>query len=252
MSTISAGINSLTSASLVDFYQRLWRNPDLAEKHQLKIARWLTFSYGAIVIVLAFLVHRLGTLLRSDQQGHRADRWPARRPVPAGNSDEARHRSRRVARMARRIGGDALGLLRHHHFLPLVRDDRVFRHDGDRIYLKPLRTSAKPGAVVWADMGAKPLRLANLRLVPTTMRSKQSDVSIRSLRRGGLAIALALVAINVVTLGFAAAAAGWERLAPPADRQWRLHLSRVWPRNLGRRRHHVGRRYQKWLNPIWV
>jgi sodium-coupled monocarboxylate transporter 8/12 len=65
MSTISAGINSLTSASLVDFYQRLWRNPNLAEKHQLKIARWLTFVYGALVIVLAFLVHRLGTLLEA-------------------------------------------------------------------------------------------------------------------------------------------------------------------------------------------
>jgi sodium-coupled monocarboxylate transporter 8/12 len=65
MSTISAGINSLTSASLVDFYQRLWRNPNLVEKHQLKIARWLTFVYGALVIVLAFLVHRLGTLLEA-------------------------------------------------------------------------------------------------------------------------------------------------------------------------------------------
>jgi SSS family transporter len=65
MSTISAGINSLTSASLVDFYQRLWRNPNLAEKHQLKIARWLTFLYGTLVILLAFLVHRLGTLLEA-------------------------------------------------------------------------------------------------------------------------------------------------------------------------------------------
>jgi sodium-coupled monocarboxylate transporter 8/12 len=65
MSTISAGINSLTSASLVDFYQRLWRNPNLAEKHQLRIARWLTFVYGGLVIVLAFLVHRLGTLLEA-------------------------------------------------------------------------------------------------------------------------------------------------------------------------------------------
>ncbi|MEY4940396.1 MAG: hypothetical protein RIQ93_2131 [Verrucomicrobiota bacterium] len=65
MSTISAGINSLTSASLVDFYQRLWRNPDLSEHKQLKIARWLTFGYGAIVIILAFVVQRLGTLLEA-------------------------------------------------------------------------------------------------------------------------------------------------------------------------------------------
>ena len=65
MSTISAGINSLTSASLVDFYQRLWRRPDLSEKNQLRIARALTFGYGTLVVLLAFLVHRLGTLLEA-------------------------------------------------------------------------------------------------------------------------------------------------------------------------------------------
>jgi len=65
MSTISAGINSLTSASLVDFYQRLWRNPDLSETSQLRLARRLTLAYGAIVIGLAFLVQRMGTLLEA-------------------------------------------------------------------------------------------------------------------------------------------------------------------------------------------
>lgn len=65
MSTISAGINSLTSASLVDFYQRLWRNPNLAESNQLQIARWLTVAYGTLVMLLAFMVHRLGTLLEA-------------------------------------------------------------------------------------------------------------------------------------------------------------------------------------------
>ena len=65
MSTISSGINSLTSASLVDFYQRLWRRPDLSEKNQLRIARVLSLGYGALVIVLAFLVQRLGTLLEA-------------------------------------------------------------------------------------------------------------------------------------------------------------------------------------------
>ena len=65
MSTISAGINSLTSASLVDFYQRLWKRPDLSEKNQMNIARWLTLGYGTLVILLAFLVHRLGTLLEA-------------------------------------------------------------------------------------------------------------------------------------------------------------------------------------------
>jgi len=65
MSTISSGINSLTSASLVDFYQRLWRRPDLSERNQLRIARWLTLAYGTMVILLAFFVQRLGTLLEA-------------------------------------------------------------------------------------------------------------------------------------------------------------------------------------------
>jgi len=65
MSTISGGINSLTSVSLVDFYQRLWKTPNMAEKSQMTIARWLTFTYGALVIILAGFVHRLGSLLEA-------------------------------------------------------------------------------------------------------------------------------------------------------------------------------------------
>jgi sodium-coupled monocarboxylate transporter 8/12 len=65
MSTISAGINSLTSASLIDFYQRLWPRPDLSEHHQLNLARRLTLVYGVLVIAFAFLVQHLGTLLEA-------------------------------------------------------------------------------------------------------------------------------------------------------------------------------------------
>ncbi len=65
MSTISAGINSLTSASLIDFYQRLWKNPDLSDQTQLRLARRLTIIYGLLVVLLAFFVKRLGTLLEA-------------------------------------------------------------------------------------------------------------------------------------------------------------------------------------------
>lgn len=65
MSTISAGINSLTSATLIDFYQRFWPGADHSEARQLRLARWLTLVYGALVIVLAFLVQFLGTLLEA-------------------------------------------------------------------------------------------------------------------------------------------------------------------------------------------
>jgi sodium-coupled monocarboxylate transporter 8/12 len=65
MSTISAGINSLTSASLVDFVQRLGKNPHRSEAGQLRLARRLTIAYGAIVIGLAFLVPYFGSLLEA-------------------------------------------------------------------------------------------------------------------------------------------------------------------------------------------
>ncbi|MFO0954038.1 MAG: sodium/solute symporter [Isosphaeraceae bacterium] len=63
MSTISAGINSLTSATLVDFIQRLGGRADRSEEQQLRIARGLTLFYGAVVIGLAFLMPYLGSLL---------------------------------------------------------------------------------------------------------------------------------------------------------------------------------------------
>jgi len=65
MSTVSAGLNSLTSASLVDFYQRLSRNPNPDENVQLRIARYLTLLYGLFVIGLAFVVPYIGTLLEA-------------------------------------------------------------------------------------------------------------------------------------------------------------------------------------------
>lgn len=67
MSTISAGINALTTATLVDFYQRLWK-PDLKAETQLRLARYMTLAYGAVVLLLAFVVERLGTLLEASNK----------------------------------------------------------------------------------------------------------------------------------------------------------------------------------------
>jgi sodium-coupled monocarboxylate transporter 8/12 len=68
MSTVSAGLNSLTSASLVDFVQRLGKNPEQSEAGQLRLARRLTVAYGVIVIGLAFLVPYLGSLLEASNK----------------------------------------------------------------------------------------------------------------------------------------------------------------------------------------
>jgi sodium-coupled monocarboxylate transporter 8/12 len=67
MSVTSSGINALTTATLVDFQQRLEREP-APEAQQLKIARWLTVAYGALVVLLAFGVSRLGTLMEASNK----------------------------------------------------------------------------------------------------------------------------------------------------------------------------------------
>jgi sodium-coupled monocarboxylate transporter 8/12 len=68
MSTISAGINALTTATLVDFHQRGWRKSSDPEGVNLGLARWLTLTYGVLVIALAFVVKKLGPLLEASNK----------------------------------------------------------------------------------------------------------------------------------------------------------------------------------------
>ena len=66
MAAVSSGINSLTSATMVDFYGRLWKGAEFAtEKSKMKLARWLTVMYGVLVILIAFQSHKLGTLVEA-------------------------------------------------------------------------------------------------------------------------------------------------------------------------------------------
>ena len=66
MSTISAGLNSLASATVVDFKQRLSRAPVGTEAKQIGNARWITVGYGILVMALAFAVSLMkGNLVES-------------------------------------------------------------------------------------------------------------------------------------------------------------------------------------------
>ncbi|HEY1053290.1 MAG TPA: sodium/solute symporter [Prosthecobacter sp.] len=66
MSTISAGLNSLASATMVDFKQRLSNAPEGTEQQQVGSARWITVGYGVLVMGLAFLVDLMpGNLVES-------------------------------------------------------------------------------------------------------------------------------------------------------------------------------------------
>jgi sodium-coupled monocarboxylate transporter 8/12 len=69
MSTVSAGINSLTTTTIVDFYQRLRKSREkVSDRKQLKLARCLTLIYGSLVVVLAFQVEKLGSLVEASNK----------------------------------------------------------------------------------------------------------------------------------------------------------------------------------------
>ncbi len=64
MSTISSGINALSTASIVDFYQRnMQRHPE--PERLLQLSKWLTLIYGVLATVVAFLMPLLGTLIEA-------------------------------------------------------------------------------------------------------------------------------------------------------------------------------------------
>ncbi len=54
MSTVSSGVNSLTSATMCDFYQTLTKPGMWSEKALLFRAKLFTLFYGALVTGLAF------------------------------------------------------------------------------------------------------------------------------------------------------------------------------------------------------
>ena len=64
MSTISAGINSLSTATILDFYQRYWEY-QITEAKQAHMAKWLTLLYGIATMGFAFIVGELGPLLEA-------------------------------------------------------------------------------------------------------------------------------------------------------------------------------------------
>ena len=56
MSTISAGVNSLTSATLCDFYQTLRKDEQLDDATLVRRARMWTLFYGVLVTLFAFVI----------------------------------------------------------------------------------------------------------------------------------------------------------------------------------------------------
>ena len=64
MSTVSAGINALSTASIMDFYKRnLQAEPE--PERLLRLAKWLTLAYGLLATGAAFLMPLMGTLIEA-------------------------------------------------------------------------------------------------------------------------------------------------------------------------------------------
>lgn len=62
MSSISSGVNSITTASLVDFYQRFFQREAPAQ-HYLTVSRWMSLFWGVTATVMGLFVSRLGTVI---------------------------------------------------------------------------------------------------------------------------------------------------------------------------------------------
>jgi Na+/proline symporter len=63
-SAISAELNSLATATVVDFYRRLWK-PDGTEKHYVRAAKLATIFWGVYAGVFATFGSRLGSLIEA-------------------------------------------------------------------------------------------------------------------------------------------------------------------------------------------
>jgi solute:Na+ symporter, SSS family len=79
MSSVDSGINSLTAATMIDFYRRFWRKEQYAASREavnlsnavslattrweLMLSRVLTLFWGGVATLIAIFVNRLGTIM---------------------------------------------------------------------------------------------------------------------------------------------------------------------------------------------
>lgn len=64
MSSTSGELNALASTTAVDFYKRVVK-PDAKESHYLKASKWLTFSWGVLAIIFAYIVSLFESLIEA-------------------------------------------------------------------------------------------------------------------------------------------------------------------------------------------
>jgi len=67
MSNLSAALNALSSTTIMDFYKPLVsrRDPPVSELHFLKLARWATVGWGAILFLVGLVARHWGSVLEA-------------------------------------------------------------------------------------------------------------------------------------------------------------------------------------------
>ncbi|MCC6681259.1 MAG: sodium/solute symporter [Phycisphaeraceae bacterium] len=63
MSTLSAGFNSLATATMIDFIQRFRRRAPQHLRHDVRLSRLITFAWALASTIVALFVGRLGTIV---------------------------------------------------------------------------------------------------------------------------------------------------------------------------------------------
>src|SRR5258708_28623690 len=61
MSNLSGSLNSLSSSTVLDLYKPLFR-PDATDEHLLRLSRWLTATWGIVLIGIAVLASSWGSV----------------------------------------------------------------------------------------------------------------------------------------------------------------------------------------------
>ena len=67
MSNLSAALNALSSTTIMDFYKPLLsrRDPSVSESHFLRMARWATVGWGAILFLVGLVARHWGSVLEA-------------------------------------------------------------------------------------------------------------------------------------------------------------------------------------------
>ncbi len=64
MSNLSSALNSLASTTVIDFYRPFFKS-DARPEDELRISRWMTVLWGAILVLLAVLSRGIGSVLEA-------------------------------------------------------------------------------------------------------------------------------------------------------------------------------------------